>query len=132
MAEIRLELGFKPGSIPQSQTQTNANYYGGRERNWKNINPNFTPELVQEWKNYGFTYEECADWINVSPLNQQNRAIKEPAYYAWLRDVKQVDSYWVLNEGDSKQLSQEFFWWYQKQQQNQYQARQEVPTNNNF
>jgi len=32
-AEIRLELGFKPGSIPQQQTQTNANYSADRERN---------------------------------------------------------------------------------------------------
>jgi hypothetical protein len=85
--------------------------------------------LVQEWKNHGFTYEECADWVNINPANQQARAIKEPAYYAWLRDIKKLDSYWVLNEGNIQQLDQEFLRWYQ---QNQYQARQEVPPRNNF
>jgi len=33
VAEIRLELGFKPGSISQQQAQTSANYSFGRERN---------------------------------------------------------------------------------------------------
>lgn len=33
VAEIRLKLGFKLGSIPQQQAQTNANYSFGRERN---------------------------------------------------------------------------------------------------
>ena len=127
VAEIRLELGFKPGSMPQSQSQTNANYSFGRERNWKNINPNFTPELVQEWKNHGFTYEECADWININSPEKQDRAIKEVAYYAWLRDIKQVDSEWVLNQGNERALGLEFFRWYQQQQQ--YQARQEQPNN---
>lgn len=135
-AAIRLELGFKSGSVPQPQTDTNytnnSYSFNRRERNWKNINPNFTPELVQEWKNHGFTYEECADWVNISSPNQQKQAIKEPDYYAWLRDVKQVDSYWVLNEGNSQKLSQEFFQWYQKQQQSQYQSRQEFPSRNNF
>lgn len=49
VAEIRLELGFKPGLMAEPQFQTNNNYYSSsRERNWKNINPNFTPELVQK------------------------------------------------------------------------------------
>jgi hypothetical protein len=133
IAKLHLKLGFESNSTPQKSTSTDTGYhYIGRSRDWKNIHSNFTMELVQEWKRYGFTYEQCADWINISPPNQQKQAIKEPAYYAWLRDIKQVDSYWVLNEGNSKKLDKEFFQWYQKQQQNQYQARQEFPTNNNF
>ena len=78
------------------------------ERDWTNINSNFTPELIQEWKNYGFTYEECFDWININPLERHDLDIEEPAYYAWLRDVKKVDSEWVLNEGDPEELRNEY------------------------
>lgn len=92
---------------------------------WKNINSNFTPELVQEWKKHGFTYEQCWDWLNTTSPLQWNQTIKEPAYYAWLRDVKQVSAEWVLNEGNEEKLGQEFFQWYQEQQ---FQAQQEQST----
>ena len=74
------------------------------ERVWTNINPNFTPELIQEWKLYGFTYEECADWMNI----EQELAIYNPAYYAWLRDIKRVDPEWVLNHGNAEELQNEY------------------------
>lgn len=78
------------------------------ERVWTNINSNFTPELVREWKLCGFTYEECADWINIVAANQQDLAIYNSAYYAWLRDVKRVGSEWVLNHGDVEKLQHEY------------------------
>lgn len=112
IAELRWELD----QIQQKQTQMN------QASNWKNINPNFTPELVQEWINNGFTYEQCQEWINTSSPWQHNRAIKEPVYYAWLRDAKKVNSEWVINQGNEQELGQEFFQWYQEQ----YQAQQEV------
>ena len=61
------------------------------ERVWTNINPNFTPGLVQEWKLCGFTYEECADWVNIVTAGQQDLVIYNPNYYAWLRDIKGID-----------------------------------------
>jgi len=106
----------------ENQTQsTNTN----QEKDWKNINSNFTPELTQEWIKHGFTYEQCQEWINIVSPQQQNQAIKESAYYTWLRDVKKVDAEWVLNHGQVEQLGQEFFRWYQEQ----YQTQQEIPTN---
>jgi hypothetical protein len=96
------------------------------KKDWKNINSNFTPELAKEWQNYGFNYQQCQDWINTSPALQRDRAIEEPAYYAWLRDVKKVDVEWLVNYGNERALSLEFICW----QQNQYQAQQEQPTNN--
>jgi len=94
---------------------------------WKKINSNFTSGLIQEWVNHGFTIEQCRDWINISPPSQQSLAIKEPSYYAWLRDIKKVNPEWVLNEGDSQQLGLEFLQWYQGQQQ-QIQNQIEQPT----
>ena len=78
------------------------------ERDWTNINSNFTPELVQEWKNCGFDYEECADWLSVVSTEQQISAIYDSAYYAWLRDAKKVNVEWTLNYGDEEQLRNEY------------------------
>jgi len=78
------------------------------ERVWTNINSNFTTELVQEWKLCGFTYEECADWMNIVAANQQDLAIYNPTYYAWLRDMKRVDPEWVLNYGNVEELQREY------------------------
>ena len=67
--------------------------------------------------------EQCRDWINTTSLSRQSWAIKEPIYYAWLRDVKQVDIEWVLNYGQEQDLRQEFFkWWQQEQLQAQIQV----------
>lgn len=101
-----------------------------QEKDWKNINTNFTPELVQEWTKHSFTYEQCQEWINISAPEKHNLVIKEPAYYAWLRDVKKMKPEEVLNYGDSQELNREYLKWYQEQEQQQFETKQEIPTNN--
>ncbi|MCE8162870.1 MAG: protein kinase [Candidatus Moeniiplasma glomeromycotorum] len=83
---------------------------------WQKVHCNFTLELVQEWVDYGFTIEQCHDWISINSLAQQEREIRKPTYYAWLRDIKQVNVKWVLNHGNLENLNQEFFTWWQEQQ----------------
>jgi len=75
---------------------------------WTNIHPNFTLELIQDWQNHNFTSQQARDWINIHSPTDQNQAIQEPEYYAWLRDIKQVDSDWVLNHGSHQALKQEY------------------------
>ena len=76
--------------------------------NWQNIHPNFIPQLIQAWQNQGFTYQQARDWINIYSPADQVQAIQEPEFHAWLRDIKQVDSDWVLNHGNRRALRQEF------------------------
>jgi DNA-binding transcriptional MerR regulator len=76
-------------------------------KRWKNIQQSFTSELIQEWKNLGFTYEQTKNWVETSSPSQQEQAIQEPSYYAWLRDIKRVDAEWVLNHGQETDLKKE-------------------------
>ena len=71
------------------------------ERNWRDIHCDFTPELVQWWQGCGFSYEETSDWINIG------MGIADAEFCAWLRDVKRVDTEWVLNNGNVEQLQNE-------------------------
>ncbi|RHZ36484.1 hypothetical protein [endosymbiont GvMRE of Glomus versiforme] len=72
-----------------------------KEKDWKNINSNFTPELIQKWKDNGFTYEECTDWINIHAPNDQNQAIQEPEFYAYLRDEIKLKPEEVLSDNSA-------------------------------
>jgi chromosome segregation ATPase len=71
-------------------------------RNWNNISPGFTPEIKKQWKEKGFSREECSDWINIGL--KPNKA----DYAAWLRDVKRVNSDWVLDYGNAVELWAEY------------------------
>ena len=77
-------------------------------QDWINLHPSFTPQLIQAWQNQGFTYEQTRDWINIHSPIDQIQVIQEPEFYAWLRDIKKVDSDWVLNHGDHHDLKQEY------------------------
>ena len=94
------EKGYKK---PEEKPSNNQNW-----TKWKNISSNFTEELVKEWLNKGFTYETCADWVNINHPNQQNQAIKEANFYAWLRDTKKLTPEWMLNYGNSEELRREY------------------------
>lgn len=136
LAQIRFELGIEAKKPSQQQNtftekqspnySNNNDYNRGRNsnRNWRYINSNFTLELQQEWERCGFTYEQCADWINIHPAQKQNEVIKNPTYFVWLRDFKQVDSEWVLNYGNEDGLQSEFDNWLNQQQ---FHAHQEIP-----
>jgi len=76
--------------------------------NWKTHgNPflNFTEELTQEWILQGFSQNQTQDWLGIG--------IKATdAYFcSWLRDIKNLDSDYVLNYGDSKTLRKEYKDW---------------------
>jgi len=73
-----------------------------REKNWRNIHRDFTPELVQWWQECGFSYEEASDWINIG------MGIADAEFCAWLRDIKRVDAEWILNNGNVEQLQIEY------------------------
>ena len=77
-------------------------------KNYKNIHRDFTEELVKQWQEQGFTFEQTADWVNIYSPSEQSWAIHQPYYHVWLRDIKQVDSEWVLNYGDAEALKQEY------------------------
>lgn len=72
------------------------------DRKWKNISLGFTPELVREWQEHNFSYEEIKDWINIG------MKITDAGFCAWLRDEVEVDSELVLNNGDFEQLRSEY------------------------
>ena len=72
------------------------------DRNWKNIKLDFTPELVREWKNRGFSYNEVKDWISVGIKTT------EAEFCSWLSKVKKVDSEWILNHGKVEKLQSEY------------------------
>jgi hypothetical protein len=54
---------------------------------WKVIHPNFTKELVREWKEKGFTYEQVCEWANAF---EKNFYLQEVDFYVWLRDKKKL------------------------------------------
>ncbi|KLL01725.1 MAG: hypothetical protein MRERC_7c006 [Mycoplasmataceae bacterium RC_NB112A] len=87
-----------------------------RQEDWTNIHLSFTDELIQQWKEKGFTHQQVQDWINIglTPMDYN--------LCAWLRDTKQLTSEQVLNHGNLEKLNQEFFTWWQEQQ-----AQVEIP-----
>jgi DNA-binding transcriptional MerR regulator len=72
------------------------------ERDWTDIDSKFTPELVQEWKNCGFDWEETHDWINIGMKTT------DAGFCAWLRDEVKVDSDWVLNYEYIEELQDQY------------------------
>ena len=96
-------------------------------KDWTSLHPNFTPELVQAWQDHNFTYQQARDWINIHSPADQIQAIQEPEFCAWLRDIKQVDSDWVLNHGNYQTLRLEY---QASQQTDQIQQNIYPPQNN--
>ena len=71
------------------------------EEDWENIHHDFTPELIQRWQEYNFSYEETRDWINIGI------GITSAELCAWLRDIKGVNAEEVLNQGNIEELQRE-------------------------
>ncbi|WP_147410846.1 Ulp1 family isopeptidase [endosymbiont GvMRE of Glomus versiforme] len=65
---------------------------------WKDINSNFTTQSAEAWQKNGFTYEQTRDWNNIHASNDQEQAIKEPEFYAYLRDEIVLSPEQVLND----------------------------------
>ncbi|MCE8162849.1 MAG: protein kinase [Candidatus Moeniiplasma glomeromycotorum] len=75
---------------------------------WQNIHSSFTPELVQAWQAFGFTVEQCRDWVSINSPNYQAQTIWEPLYYAWLRDIKGYTPESLLNCSQEPELRKEY------------------------
>ncbi|RHZ35771.1 hypothetical protein [endosymbiont GvMRE of Glomus versiforme] len=56
-------------------------------KNWKDINEDFTLELQQKWIEVGFTYEQAKEW-----KKYLDHLFKTTDYdfYAWSRDTKKL------------------------------------------
>lgn len=73
-----------------------------REIQWRNIDLNFTTELIREWESKGFTYQQTKEWIDIGLTPN------DADFCVWLRDTKKKDPEWVLNYGNLEQLIKEF------------------------
>lgn len=80
-----------------------------QETQWRNIDQDFTTDLINEWELNGFNYLQTKEWIDIG------LGVKDAHYCAWLRDIKQVDAEWVLNYGDPDQLNKEYENWQNNQ-----------------
>ena len=104
---------------------------------WTNIHANFTSELVQAWKNQGFTYEQVRDWADT--IGPNFNPCDDLGYVSWLIKIKSKENFgsndqfgthydnseWVLNYGDDNALRQEYQrhqWSQQSQAQILYQS----------
>ena len=92
---------IKSSSVNTYQKRKIEGITDSDNRNWKNIKFDFTPELVQEWKSYGFNYDEVKDWISAGIKTT------EAEFCSWLKKVKKVDSEWILNHGKVEKLQNE-------------------------
>ena len=70
--------------------------------NWTNLHPNFTEQLIEQWKNSNFAFSQTQEWISVGLAPQ------EADFAAWLRDEKQMDSESLLNSGNLVELREEY------------------------
>lgn len=77
------------------------------QENWKDISLDFenNNQLTQEWQDKGFNYNQTKDWIGIG------LKVFDANFCAWLRDIKQVASEWVLNNSDVEDLRKEFQQW---------------------
>ncbi|RHZ36578.1 hypothetical protein [endosymbiont GvMRE of Glomus versiforme] len=86
--------------------------------NWINTHLSFTPQLIKTWQSYGFTFEQTRDWINIHAPSDQEQAIQEPEFYAYLRDEWQLSPEQVLNDNNIRleDLRKQFREYQQSQQ----------------
>ena len=76
----------------------------GEWKKWKAITKDFTEKHQKEWKEQGFSYTECKEWINNTDLD-----INDVHYAKWLRDTKGKNAEWlVANFWDGKKLRKEY------------------------
>jgi len=64
-----------------------------KEQKWRNINLNFTEELINQWENKGFSYEKADEWVDKVGLS-----IKDANYAWWLENKAEFQPLSYLNE----------------------------------
>lgn len=73
-----------------------------RLKDWRNVHSDFTPKLIKDWRNFGFTLQQTQEWINIG------MSVNDAGFCAWLESFKGVKAEWVLNFGDYQQLQNEY------------------------
>lgn len=98
----------KPKKVPKSTIPKEPTL---KETQYKNIHQDFTEELIKEWENKGFVFEQTRDWINTGFIPQDADLVN------WLIRVKrgQYGKFeWWLNfspEGEIKKVRKEYQIW---------------------
>ena len=104
------EAGYEPEEMEDENLNKLREFYGSSSsfqpevklEEWQKICPNFTPELIKTWRRFGFTLQQVQEWINIGMF------VNDADLCAWLESCKKVDSEWVLNFGDYRELQEEF------------------------
>lgn len=66
---------------------------------------NFTEELTREWEECGFKKSEAGSWLKA------NLKATDANFAQWLKDIKNIDIEWFLEEGDDEELRKEHNQW---------------------
>jgi len=86
---------------------------------WQSVNANFTPNLVENWKHFGFSLKETKEWISIGV------SVDEASFCAWLSSYKSnclrkvledlgeiehdlISAEQVLNYGNYQELKNEY------------------------
>lgn len=94
------EISREETKSPKLERKMNED--NNQNKNWKDINQNFTNELQNEWEEKNFSYEECKEYIDAG------LQISDADHAYWLRNVKKVNAEWLLNHGNNEQLRKEY------------------------
>jgi len=82
------------------------------QKDWQNINSNFSEELIRFWQSHNFTSQQCREWLNIGLQPTDHR------FASWLHNTKNLTPEQVLNHYNLEQLRTEY---------NQFQTQIEQP-----
>lgn len=77
-------------------------------KDWKDIHPDFGlipyeyNSLIRSWEDEWFNYDSCKSWIDAG------LGPRDAEFAVWLRDIKKVDSEWLVNHGNEPELRKEY------------------------
>lgn len=101
------KVSINPISQPQPKTRTQpTNIYPLKPNpvklaKWKNINPNFTEPMINEWEKANFAWEQTKEWIDIGLTGN------DADFCAWLRSQGKTAE-WCLNYGNLEELREEY------------------------
>lgn len=92
--EKKLKVKEPISTIPKELTP--------KEIKWQNIHRDFNEELINQWENKRFTYEQTREWIDIG------LSVNDANFCAWLKNTKRLTPEWCLNHGDLNFLRKEY------------------------